>query len=162
MRWFRRRLESQPEPPHLTAAQPSLPRRSPPEPKKSRERARCWHPSLMGSRSAAFKSFMEDSFVHAWRKQLWKDKLAAEFTNSAGRSGDKLATLLQLAIFAAQHGMVIVSLGELPGHITSDGGEHEINRFSSFVGLMGQSNSDQGPDASTPLSDRETGRRFGA
>lgn len=105
---------------------------------------------------------MEDSFVHAWRKQLWKDKLAAVFTNSAGRSGDKLVTLLQLVVFAAQHGMVIVSLGEMPGHISSDGGEHEINRLSSFVGLMGQSNSDQGPDASPPLSDRETARRFGA
>ncbi len=119
-------------------------------------------PTYMGSGSAAFKSFMEDSFVHAWREQVWRDKLAGVFTNSAGRSGDKLATLLQLAVFAAQHGMVIVSLGEMPGHITSDGGEHEINRLSSFVGVMGQSNADQGPDATPPASDRETARRFGA
>jgi multimeric flavodoxin WrbA len=119
-------------------------------------------PTYMGSASAAFKSFMEDSFVHAWREQLWRDKLAGLFTNSAGRSGDKLATLLQLTVFAAQHGMVIVSLGEMPGHITSDGGEHEINRLSSFVGLMGQSNADQGPEATPPASDRQTARRFGA
>lgn len=119
-------------------------------------------PTYMGSASAAFKAFMEESFVRAWREQLWRDKLAGLFTNSAGRSGDKLATLLQLAVFAAQHGMMLVSLGEMPGHITSGGGEHEINRLSSFVGLMGQSNADQGPDATPPVSDRETARRFGA
>jgi NAD(P)H dehydrogenase (quinone) len=118
-------------------------------------------PTYMGSASAAFKAFTEESFVHAWRERLWKDKLAAVFTNSAGRSGDKLATLLQLTVFAAQHGMVIVSLGEMPGHITSDGGEHQINRLSSFVGLVGQSDSDQGPDTAPPSSDRETARRFG-
>jgi NAD(P)H dehydrogenase (quinone) len=119
-------------------------------------------PTYMGSGSAAFKAFMEESFGRAWSEHLWKDKLAGVFTNSAGRSGDKLATLLQLAVFAAQHGMVIVSLGEMPGHITSDGGEHEINRLSSFIGPMGQSNVDQGPDATPPASDRETARRFGA
>jgi multimeric flavodoxin WrbA len=119
-------------------------------------------PTYMGSGSAAFKAFMEESFGRAWREQLWKDKLAGVFTNSAGRSGDKLATLLQLTVFAAQHGMVIISLGEMPGHITSGGGEHEINRLASFIGPMGQSNADQGPDATPPPSDRETARRFGA
>jgi multimeric flavodoxin WrbA len=57
-----------------------------------------------------FKSFIEDSIARAWRQQLWRDKLAAVFTNSAGRSGDKLMTLVQFAVFAAQHGMVLVPL----------------------------------------------------
>ncbi|MBV9799672.1 MAG: flavodoxin family protein [Solirubrobacterales bacterium] len=109
-------------------------------------------PTYMGSGSAAFKSFMEDSFVQACREQVWKDRLAGVFTNSAGRSGDKLAPLIQLAVFAAQHGMVIVSLGEMPGHITSDGGEHQVNRLSLVPGFDGQSNADQGPDATPPAA----------
>ena len=32
----------------------------------------------------------------------WKDKVAARITNSGARSGDKLAALIQLALFAAQ------------------------------------------------------------
>jgi NAD(P)H dehydrogenase (quinone) len=33
----------------------------------------------------------------------WTGKIAAGFTNSASRSGGKLKTLIQLAVFAAQH-----------------------------------------------------------
>src|SRR3712207_5228605 len=61
-------------------------------------------PTYMGGVSAQFKGFM-DSTGGIWYQQLWKDKLAAGFTNSGDQSGDKLNTLVQLVIFAAQHGM---------------------------------------------------------
>ena len=41
----------------------------------------------------------------------WKDKIAAGFANSGSRSGDKLATLIQLALFAARHRMHWINLG---------------------------------------------------
>ncbi|MFP3480244.1 flavodoxin family protein, partial [Burkholderia sp. SIMBA_057] len=51
-------------------------------------------PTYMGSASAAFKSFM-DATSTAFFRSAWKDELAAGFTSSASRSGDKLATLMQ-------------------------------------------------------------------
>lgn len=118
-------------------------------------------PTYMGSGSAAMKAFMEESLHPQFLEQRWKDKLAAGFTNSAGMSGDKLATLQQLAGFAAQHGMVWLSLGELPGWQDSSGSADDVNRLASFLGLMTQSNSDQGPDLVPPASDRATAHRFG-
>ena len=72
-------------------------------------------PTYMGSGSAALKAFMEETLRPRFLEQRWKDKLAAGFTNSAGMSGDKLLSLQQLAGFAAQHGMIWVTLGQLPG-----------------------------------------------
>jgi len=105
--------------------------------------------------SAELKVFMEETLRPRFLEQRWKDKLAAGFTNSAGKSGDKLLVLQQLAGFAAQHGMVWVTLGQLPGWQTSAGSADE-NRLASFLGLMAQSNADQGPDLA-PLP--ATGRR---
>src|SRR5262245_25837338 len=65
-------------------------------------------PTYMGSASAAFKAFMDASSARAWATQAWRDKIAAGFTSSSARSGDKLNTLVQLAVFAAQHGMIWV------------------------------------------------------
>jgi NAD(P)H dehydrogenase (quinone) len=118
-------------------------------------------PTYMGSGSAAFKAFMEETFYIRWRDLRWKNKLAAEFTNSAGMSGDKLLTLEQFAVFAAQHGMIWVSLGEFPGWTSSSGSAEDVNRLASFLGLMSQSNSDQGSDLIPPASDRTTAERFG-
>ncbi|MHB8574305.1 MAG: flavodoxin family protein [Dehalococcoidia bacterium] len=118
-------------------------------------------PTYMGSGSAALKAFMEETLHPRWSEQRWKDKLAAGFTNSASMSGDKLLTLQQLAGFAAQHGMLWVSLGELPGWHTSQGSPDDVNRLGSFLGLMAQSNGDQGPDDTPPESDRITAEQFG-
>jgi multimeric flavodoxin WrbA len=118
-------------------------------------------PTYMGSASAALKGFMEESLQPQWTEQRWKDKLAAGFTNSAGMSGDKLLTLQQLAGFAAQHGMLWLPLGQPPGWQDSSGSAEDCNRLASFLGLMTQSNSDQGPDEAPPGSDRETACRFG-
>ena len=115
----------------------------------------------MGSGSAALKAFMEETAQPQFVEQRWKDKLAAGFTNSAGMSDDKLLTLQQLAGFAAQHGMIWITLGQLPGWQTSVGSADEPNRLASFLGLMAQSNADQGPDLAPPASDLGTAERFG-
>ena len=118
-------------------------------------------PTYMGSGSAVLKAFMEETIQPQFLEQRWKDKLSAGFTNSAGMSGDKLLTLQQLAGFAAQHGMIWVTLGQLPGWQTSTGSAEDENRLASFLGLMSQSNADQGPDLAPPPSDRTTAERFG-
>jgi NAD(P)H dehydrogenase (quinone) len=100
-------------------------------------------PTYMGSGSAVFKSFMEAS-SKIWLDQGWKGKLAAGFTNSSGHSGDKLNTLVQLWLFAMQHGLVWVGLGLLDGNGRSTGSEAELNRLGAYAGAMAQSNADQG------------------
>ena len=112
-------------------------------------------PTYMGSLSAPFKTFM-DASSKVWFEQKWKDKLAAGFTNSGSQSGDKFNALVQLATFAAQHGMIWVSLGLLPGNNASQAGPDDLNRLGSFLGAMAQSNIDQGPDLAPPTSDRRT------
>ncbi|MGH9915405.1 MAG: flavodoxin family protein, partial [Pyrinomonadaceae bacterium] len=62
-------------------------------------------PTYMGSASAPFKTFMDKSSTR-WLVLKWQNKIASGFTNSGSASGDKLNTLVQLAIFAAQHGMI--------------------------------------------------------
>jgi NAD(P)H dehydrogenase (quinone) len=75
-------------------------------------------PTYVAGVSAAFKAFQEASSHAVMTKGFgWKDKIAAGFTNSGSRSGDKLATLIQIALFAAQHGMHWVNLGLPPGII---------------------------------------------
>jgi NAD(P)H dehydrogenase (quinone) len=118
-------------------------------------------PTYMGSASARMKAFMEESLRPQFTERRWQDKLAAGFTNSAGMSGDKLCTLQQLAGFAAQHGMIWVSLGQLPGWQDSTGTAADLNRLAAFVGVMAQSNSDESPATAPPESDRLTGELFG-
>lgn len=117
-------------------------------------------PTYMGSTSAGFKAFMEESSA-VWAEQKWKDKLAAGFTNSASQSGDKLNTLVDLAIFAAQHSMIWVSLGLMPGNNDSRASVNDINRIGSYLGAMAQSNKDQGPADAPPANDHETASMLG-
>lgn len=116
-------------------------------------------PTYMGSLSAAFKAFMEASSKR-WYSRAWQDKLAAGFTNSASQSGDKLNALQQLMVFAAQHGMLWVSLGLLPGNNSSQGSPDDLNRLGSYAGAMAQSNTDQGEEAMRE-SDLLTGEHLG-
>lgn len=117
-------------------------------------------PTYMGSASAAFKTFMDWS-SKLWGSGAWRDKLAAGFTNSASQSGDKLATLQQLAVFAAQHGMVWVPLGLPPGNNSSAGSVADLNRLGSFLGAMAQSNADEGPDKGPAEADLRTAEHLG-
>ena len=117
-------------------------------------------PTYMGSASAPFKAFM-DASSKVWAAQGWKDKIAAGFTNSASQSGDKLATLQQLAIFAAQHSMIWVGLGLLPGNNSSSGSASDLNRLGGYLGAMAQSNADQGPDYGPTPADLKTAEYLG-
>src|SRR5262249_19036001 len=95
-------------------------------------------PTYMGSASAPFKAFM-DSTSAVWALQGWRDKLAAGFTHSAAPSGDKLGTLTQLAVLAAQQGMVWVGLGLPPTYAGLEIPSDETNRLGSHLGAMAQS-----------------------
>lgn len=112
-------------------------------------------PTYMGSMSAALKQFMEQSSKR-WLARSWQGKLAAGFTNGGGLSGDKLAVLQQINLFAMQHGMLWAGLPLMPtGRSNAD-----LNRMSSFLGLMTQS--DNAPvEVTPPEGDLATAIQFG-
>jgi multimeric flavodoxin WrbA len=117
-------------------------------------------PTYMGSISAIFKAFMEATFP-LWFEQRWKDKIASGFTNSASQSGDKLSSLIQLVVLAAQLSMIWVSVGDPPGNNWSGGSVNDVNRLGSWLGVMSQSNGDQGPELAPSEGDRKTAERHG-
>jgi len=117
-------------------------------------------PTYMGSASAPMKAFM-DATSRSFGRASWRDKLAAGFTNSASHSGDKLNTLVQFALFAAQHGMLWVSLGLPPGNNSSKGSVEDLNRLGSFLGAMAQSNADEPASLAPIASDQRTGEALG-
>ncbi|MFE0452548.1 flavodoxin family protein [Streptomyces sp. NPDC058914] len=102
-------------------------------------------PTYMGTASGAFHVFAEAT-SQRWATQAWKDKLAAGFTNSGSKSGDKLHTLQFFQILSAQLGMHWVSLGLLPGWNSSTASENDLNRLGVFLGAAAQTNVDEGPD----------------
>jgi NAD(P)H dehydrogenase (quinone) len=118
-------------------------------------------PTYMGGPSWQFKRFADTSSLR-WMKGMWRDKLAAGFTNSGGLSGDKLATLQQMNVLAMQHGMIWVSLGQAsPQPKGTDMPEiTDINRIVSFTGLMTQSNNESA-EIVPPQGDLETAKLFG-
>lgn len=118
-------------------------------------------PTYMGSVSGQFKTFM-DASSKIWFEGGWKDKLAAGFTNSSSQSGDKLNTLIQLSVYAAQQGMNWISLGLMPGNNSSQGNATDLNRIGSYLGAMAQSNADEGADVTPPQADRDTAQILGA
>jgi multimeric flavodoxin WrbA len=60
--------------------------------------------TYMGNVSAGFQTFAEKTGRRCLNGS-WRDKVAAGFTNSGAKSGDKVNSLVSLAIFAAQHHM---------------------------------------------------------
>ncbi|MGP1605918.1 MAG: flavodoxin family protein [Moraxella sp.] len=109
----------------------------------------------LGGVTADFKKFM-DSTSKRWLKRTWQGKMAAGFANSGGLSGDKLAVLQALCLFSMQHGMNWVGLPILPTGST----ENDVNRLSSFLGLMTQS-LDAPPDITPCVGDIQTAVFFG-
>lgn len=109
--------------------------------------------TYMGGYAGQFKAFI-DACSSIWFAQGWKDKIAAGFTHSLGLSGDKLNTLQGLVVNAMQHGMVWVGSAEL----ARGNSPENMNRLTSHVGVMAQSNNDQpniGP------GDRQTAVQLG-
>ena len=117
-------------------------------------------PTYMGAVSGPFKTFM-DQTSKVWMNRAWQDKLAAGFTVSSSQAGDKFATLSQLSTLAAQHGMLWVSLGLLPGNNSSTASINDVNRIGGSIGAMAQANADEGGDIAPPQADRNTARLLG-
>jgi multimeric flavodoxin WrbA len=119
-------------------------------------------PTFMGAASARFKAFQDATSSAVTSKgHLWRDKIAAGFTNSGSRSGDKLSALIQMALFAAQHGMHWVGLDLPPGNNSSSGSERDLNRLGFWLGVGVQSNTDEGADTAPRKSDLATARHLG-
>ena len=115
--------------------------------------------TYMGNVSAGFQTFAEQT----GRRCLdgsWRDKVAAGFTNSGAKSGDKVQTLVSLAVFAAQHHMHWVSLGLGAGWNSSTGSEHDLNRLGFWLGAGAQTDVDANPDQVHP-SDVRTCHHLG-
>ncbi|MCP2248125.1 flavodoxin family protein [Lentzea aerocolonigenes] len=102
-------------------------------------------PTYMGSASAAFHQFAEAS-SRRWLTRRWQDKLAAGFTNSGAKAGDKSGTLAYFTTFAAQHGMVWINLGLRSGWCSANGSEYDLNRLGFSHGAAAQSNVDEEPE----------------
>jgi multimeric flavodoxin WrbA len=115
--------------------------------------------TYMGNVSAAFQTFAEQTGRRCFNGD-WRDKVAAGFTNSGGKSGDKMHTLTSLAIFAAQHHMHWVNLGLGAGWNTSTASQDDLNRLSFFLGAGAQTNVDAEPDGVHP-SDVRTCHHLG-
>lgn len=118
-------------------------------------------PTYNGLISAKLKQFFEDSTKTAWTQQKWRNKIAAGFTNSGAQHGDKLNSLVSMALFAAQHGMIWVGLDLMPGNSSSSGSTTDLNRLGSWLGVMTQANTDQAPELSPPDSDLRTAEYLG-
>jgi NAD(P)H dehydrogenase (quinone) len=115
--------------------------------------------TYMGNVSAGFQAFAEQT----GRRCLdgsWRDKVAAGFTNSGAKSGDKMNTLVSLTVFAAQHHMHWVSLGLGAGWNSTTGSENDLNRLGFWLGAGAQTDVDAGPDQMHP-SDVQTCHHLG-
>lgn len=117
-------------------------------------------PTYMGNVSAGFQAFTERTGRRC-QEGRWRDKLAAGFTNSGAKSGDKVATLMSLAVFAAQHHMHWVNLGLVAGWNSSAGSAADLNRLGFFLGAGAQTDVDAGADR-VHAADLATCRHLGA
>jgi multimeric flavodoxin WrbA len=118
--------------------------------------------TYMGNVSAGFQAFAEQTGRRCLNG-TWRDKVAAGFTNSGAKSGDKLAALMSLAVFAAQHHMHWVNLGLGAGDNSASGSEHDLNRLGFWLGAGAQTNIDANPDDVHPADVRtceHLGRRM--
>ena len=118
-------------------------------------------PTYMGSVSADMKRFMELT-SRKYLDQAWSNKVAAGFTNSGGYAGDKLSTLMAMAVFAAQHGMTWVSLGLATGCARHDDNiESALNAIGAYLGAVSRSPVDVDASHGLTPGDRETGIHMG-
>ncbi len=114
-------------------------------------------PTYMGGVAAPMKAFM-DQTGDFWAEQRWADKLAGGFTCGANTSGDKLSTLQQMAVFAAQHSMIWVGQNAVGQAGRPDQGA--LNPDGSWLGLAATTPPEADPQISP--ADAATARLFGA
>ena len=115
-------------------------------------------PTYMGGVSWQFKKFA-DASSKPWYSQVWKNKLAAGFTNSATLNGDKLSTLHYLFTLSQQHSMLWVGTGMMPVN-NKAATRDDINNVGSSSGLMTVTPSDASVDEMVP-GDIATAKAFG-
>lgn len=108
-------------------------------------------PTYLGNVTGEYKLYFMDASGDAYLNQKWKNKLAAGFTNSHSASGDKLTVLIQMAVFAAQQGMIWIGQAEKRSGSTPE----DVNRLGSYLGAMSQSDPSLGP-VLPPEGDRKT------
>lgn len=113
-------------------------------------------PTYMGSTAARFSLFLEQIDTR-WEHSQWKDKIAAGFTTAIHPSGDKLAALQRVSIFAAQMGMVWVGPTDIGAPVKPD--RPGLNRDGSWLGLM--VTEQLGADEDLLREDLDTASRFG-
>ncbi|MGL4231141.1 MAG: flavodoxin family protein [Casimicrobium sp.] len=116
-------------------------------------------PTYMGGPSGQFKMFA-DATSKVWFTYGWKDKIAAGFTVSSSRNGDKASTLAYFQTLAMQHHMLWIGNAVPPGNKDSKGSEADMNRLGAAAGLMAQGNADQGVEG-IHESDFRTAEAFG-
>ena len=113
-------------------------------------------PTYMGSASAPYKAFMDASSDIWGGPDGWQGKVAAGMTVATYPSGDKLNTLMQMAVFAAQHGMIWVGLDDIGAPVEPE--KTGINEDGFCLGLGAASVRDKGQ--MIRASDVTTARRF--
>ena len=90
-------------------------------------------PTYQGNISSDFKKFMEATTRFRTSLQ-WSDKLAAGFTCSTCDGSGSFFTLVTLATFAAQHGMLWISDKKPAG----SEGEPSIEQATGSIGFVGR------------------------
>lgn len=115
--------------------------------------------TYMGNVSAGFQTFAE-STGRRCLTGAWSDKVAAGFTNSGAKAGDKLQALTALAVFAAQHHMHWVNLGLGAGWNSAEGSENDLNRLGFWLGAAAATDVDRNADDVHP-ADLATCRHLG-
>ena len=116
-------------------------------------------PTYMGGPAWQFKKFA-DASSKPWFTQVWKDKVAAGFTNSASINGDKFSTISYFITLAMQHSMVWVGTGLMPAN-SKAATRDDVNWLAGFSGALAQSPSDATPDEGPLPGDLETARLLG-
>jgi multimeric flavodoxin WrbA len=116
-------------------------------------------PTYMGGPAWQFKKFA-DASSKPWFGQVWKDKIAAGFTNSASTNGDKFSTIAYFFTLSQQHGQIWVGTGLLPANKKGNGSA-DVNWTAGFAGALAISPSDASPDEAPGKGDLETARLLG-
>ena len=116
-------------------------------------------PTYMGGPAWQFKKFA-DATSKPWFTQVWKDKIAGGFTNSASVNGDKAVTIQYFTTLALQHSQIWVGTGLLPAN-TKAHGPDDTNWTAGFGGALAISPSDASPEEAPRKGDLETARLYG-
>ncbi|MEB0178359.1 flavodoxin family protein, partial [Undibacterium sp. CCC3.4] len=88
--------------------------------------------TYMGTVSWQFKKFA-DATSKPWYSQVWRDKIAGAFTNSASMNGDKLSTLHYLFTLSQQHSMIWAGTGLMPSN-SKAAQRNDVNYLASSSG----------------------------